>query len=144
MVGNENWNYASSFPRFTAQYTGTLIATSILNGDVYSDYYKVGQTSDTNYSISFWTNGSSRQVLIHDERFTTKEQFNTWLQSNNVTCYGIRYQTEDIEITDTTLISQLEALRNAESYSGQTNISQTNDDKPFILTAKALKDLSNL
>lgn len=144
LVGNENWTYASSFPRFTAPYTGALLATSILNGDVYSDYYKVGQTSDTNYAISFWTNGSSKQVLIHDERFTTKGQFNTWLQSNNVTCYGIRYQTEDIEITDTTLISQLEALRNAESYEGQTNISQTNDDKPFILTAKALKDLSNL
>ena len=48
------------------------------------------------------------------------------------------------EITDATLISQLNALAGAESYSGQTNISQTNDDKPFILTAKALKDLSNL
>lgn len=48
-------------------------------------------------------------------------------------------------ITDATLISQLNNLRyNAESYSGQTNISQVNNDKPFIITTKALKDLSNL
>lgn len=48
-------------------------------------------------------------------------------------------------ITDATLITQLNNLRyNAESYEGQTNISQTNNDLPFIITASAIKDLSNL
>lgn len=48
-------------------------------------------------------------------------------------------------IADTTLISQLNNLRyNAESYEGQTNISQANSDMPFIFTASAIKDLSNL
>ena len=43
------------------------------------------------------------------------------------------------EITDATLISQLEALLQAKSYNDQTNISQTNDDLPFILDITALK-----
>ena len=48
-------------------------------------------------------------------------------------------------IADTTLISQLNNLRyNAESYEGTTNISQVNSDMPFIFTASAIKDLSNL
>lgn len=72
------------------------------------------------------------------------ESFKTWVASSNLVFYYILATPTTTEITNTTLISQLEALKQAESYSGQTNISQTNDDKPFILTAKALKDLSNL
>ena len=30
------------------------------------------------------------------------------------------------------------------SYEGQTNIVQVNNDKPFIISASALKDLTNL
>lgn len=75
---------------------------------------------------------------------TTVELWKTWLSSHNTTVYYVLATPTTTEITDATLISQLNALAGAESYSGQTNISQTNDDKPFILTAKALKDLSNL
>lgn len=58
--------------------------------------------------------------------------------------YIVRADTTQTEITDTTLINQLEALKEAQSYSGQTNILQVNNDAPFIITAKALMDLSNL
>ena len=44
------------------------------------------------------------------------------------------------EITDSTLISQLNAL--ARSYLGQTNITQTNNDLPFIINATALKEMA--
>lgn len=67
-----------------------------------------------------------------------------WLNANNPLVYYVLATPTTEEITDSTLISQLEEIKEAESYSGQTNISQTNDDKPFILTAKALKDLSSL
>ena len=45
-------------------------------------------------------------------------------------------------ITDTTLISQLEALEKARSYASQTNISQNNTDLPFILDATALREMT--
>ena len=44
----------------------------------------------------------------------------------------------DIEITDAALITQLNALEQAISYNEQTNISQTNDNLPFIISASAL------
>ena len=47
-----------------------------------------------------------------------------------------------IEITDTTLISQLEAIESAMSYENQTNISQTNADLPFVISASAIKKYS--
>ena len=52
--------------------------------------------------------------------------------------------TEDLTITNTTLINQLEAIYNAISYSGQTNITQTNNDLPFIIKASAIYDMQNL
>ena len=42
----------------------------------------------------------------------------------------------DTQITDTTLINQLEAVTSAKSYKDQTNISQTNDDLPFEMKVK--------
>ena len=47
------------------------------------------------------------------------------------------------EITDGTLIYQLEALENAKSYSNITNITQSNADLPFILDVSALTELSS-
>lgn len=83
-------------------------------------------------------------LAIMSNNFTDLATFKTWLSNGNVMIYYALQTPTTTEITDSTLISQLEAIKEAESYSGQTNISQTNDDKPFILTAKALKDLSNL
>ena len=48
------------------------------------------------------------------------------------------------EITDTTLIEQLDNLENAYSYDTQTNISQTNQDKPFIISYEAILSLRNV
>ena len=46
------------------------------------------------------------------------------------------------DITDTTLISQLEVIYNAPLYE-QTNITQTNNDLPMILDITACKDNIN-
>ena len=70
---------------------------------------------------------------------TTLELANEWINNNNL---EICYPLENIlntEITDTTLISQLEAIYNAMSYEGQTNILQENDNLPFILSVSALQ-----
>lgn len=65
--------------------------------------------------------------------------FKTWVGTHNIELLYIRLEAEDIEITNETLIDQLEAIKNAISYKGQTNISQTNYDMPFILDLSALK-----
>ena len=52
--------------------------------------------------------------------------------SGNMLYYSLATPTYT-EITDSTLISQLEALNGARSYTSQTNISQENNDLPFEL-----------
>ena len=60
--------------------------------------------------------------------------------NNNTTFYGIKPTPTYTEITDSTLLSQLNAL--AKSYNSQTNISQNNNDLPFIINATALREMS--
>lgn len=106
-----------------------------------SNCYKPSySTSVANVIFSSSTYGA---VSLVDAKYTSVESFKSWAIENLI-IYRILSTPTTTEITDATLISQLEALAGAESYAGQTNISQTNNDKPFIITAKALKDLSNL
>lgn len=142
LVGNENWSYQSEHPRFVLN----LSPRPVNNAMCYAPIYIKGQTSSagSNNTISVASGSGYSQLLVHDERFTTKGAYNTWLSSNNVDIYYPLETPTYTKITDTTLISQLEALKEAESYLGQTNISQVNNDAPFIINASALYDLNNL
>lgn len=129
-------SYQATFETITkATSTDKIILSNYFTSALLSD-----RTTKTNICYTY-TDGLLR---IATNLATTTADFKTWLASNNVTIYYVLATPTTTEITDATLISQLNALAEAESYSGQTNISQTNDDKPFIITAKALKDLSNL
>lgn len=57
--------------------------------------------------------------------------------------YRLSTPTHD-EITDTTLISGLNAIEQAVSYDEQTNISQTNTGLPFRIKASAVRSLVNI
>lgn len=73
---------------------------------------------------------------------TTIEEVNTYLSNNNIILYYLLNTATNTEITDTTLISQLEAIYNAPLYE-QTNITQTNNDLPMVLDITACKDNIN-
>ena len=75
---------------------------------------------------------------------TTSEGFNEFLGTNPITCYIPLSTATSTEITDTTLIEQLDNLEKAYSYDTQTNISQTNQDKPFIISYEAILSLKNV
>lgn len=74
------------------------------------------------------------------ETITTPYVSNTGGLDVGATVYYVG--TETLPITDTTLITQLNNIKQAYTYQGQTNISQTNEDLPFVL--KADFKLSNL
>ena len=105
-------------------------ATSLCN------YFRSG-----NNAIGKWRNNVGSQLVFNFSEYgtTTLEQWKTWLSTHNLQLYQ-RLTTPTItQITDTTLISQLEALYSAMSKNGQTNILQTNADVPFTIFASALK-----
>ena len=77
---------------------------------------------------------------MYPEQQDTLENFKTWLSTHNTEVYYPLATPTTTEITDSTLISQLEALNGAKSYNPQTNISQENNDNASILNASALSE----
>ena len=69
--------------------------------------------------------------------------FKTFLSANNITFYYILATPTNTEITYQPLIDQLNELEKATSKENQTNISQVNNDLPFIIKANALLQISD-
>lgn len=133
--GSENW-YKTNDTSASVFVLANVLTTKSYgsSGVALSSHYKY---QFANNAGKFYFGSSSNLVLCMDATYTL-ETFKTWLNSNNVTVYYIKETATDIEITDTTLIGQLEALKTVMSYAEQTNISQINDDIPFILKITAL------
>ena len=137
--GSENWQY----------YNGIQYITSI------SDYKLSGliclcshYIAQQNVSISgdmidkhiaFRNTVNNPNLYIKDSTYTDSTTFKTWLTTHNTSVYYILATPTNTEITDTTLINQLEELYIAKSKENQTNISQINNDLGFIISASALK-----
>ena len=79
------------------------------------------------------------RLYLKDSDYSSATTLNSDLSSNNVCIYYVLATPTNTEITDTTLINQLDNLQNLNSYNPTTNIMQENNDKPFILDATLLK-----
>ena len=103
---------------------------------IYCSNYTNATSASKNNTIRL----SGINLYVYDNRLT---DYTTALNLLNGLEYYCVLATPTItEITDTTLIEQLDNLEKAYSYNTQTNISQTNADKPFILDVVALGELA--
>lgn len=73
------------------------------------------------------------------------EDFKTWLSTHNTIVYYPLATPTDIQITDATLVTQLNALAGAKSYNGQTNVvvTATGENLPAILCVEAYQKSLN-
>ena len=100
--------------RFVYRYYSSSITTSIKEGEL------------------SWS--GSKFLTLRYTDWTSVDDIKTWLGSNNVTVYYVLAESTTTEITETNLISQLEAIYNAKLQSGTNEITQTNADLPFYLS----------
>lgn len=80
-------------------------------------------------------------VYIFDNVHNTAASFQTWLQTNPMTIYYALATPTDEEITDPTLLAQLEALAAGQSYDPLTNfiVTATDPNLPALLKITAYK-----
>lgn len=74
---------------------------------------------------------------------TTLEDFKTWLAEHNPIVYYALATPENILLSDT-LQTQLDNIQKAITYQDQTNVSQENNDLPFVIKLSAIRDLSGI
>lgn len=123
-VKNENMYYSYG----TYKYYSTINAN------------KVAQDTLQDNELCLRQGTTKDRIYFRNSAFTGKTGNQIKELINNALLYYVLATATDTEITDTTLINQLNAIRlNALSYNGTTNILQENNDLPFIIDASCLK-----
>ena len=149
--GSESWAINTSYTYNVFYRTLDNYARISNTQTTYCEYYKgientagiVDFGNNYNNSIGVRTaNDNIKDIYISNNSITSASDFKNWLSTHNTVVYYVLATPTYTEITDSALISQLEALNGARSYTTQTNISQVNNDKPFILDVTALKQLT--
>lgn len=145
--GSENWSLDS-----TQKVAGTLVNNlkQITNvstkGNGLSNYYIIGSLSTARSNINqfaFYYNGASNLWLNCQNM--ALDDFKNWLSTHNATViYELAESTLE-ELTDTTLISQLRAIKNALSMQETTHVISTSSgtNLPFLIKARAVQNISN-
>lgn len=137
--GSENWSTRSAG-------VGQLYETTV-SGFFSTTGLSLGLSNQYVSNINLTENNTFRIIYgntlaIHNDTVSGLDNFKNALSLSNLIIYYPLATATDTEITDTTLISQLEAIYNAPLYE-QTNITQTNNDLPMILDITACKDNIN-
>ena len=110
-----------------------------------SSHFKVGNANDAAISIDCICSNNTtnyRRYLyfsVNNNIANTTTAFGTWLANNNISVYYVLATPIEEEITEPTLINQLNAIKyGAESYYGQTNIIITSEELQPTLKVQTL------
>ena len=143
--GSESWandggtvgtNYRHNITVANLQISTPLGTT----GNSISNYFKTSTVGFNNQKWgNFYLSSTCLVMTDQDAVYSSVADFKTWLSTHNTNIYYVLATPTNTEITDTTLINQLEELYIAKSKENQTNISQVNNDLGFIISASALK-----
>lgn len=113
----------------------------------YSDYFK-GQANVSSYArmennnVGLLQSDTSNRTIFKYTAITSASAFKTWLSSHNTTVYYPLATPTDTQITDATLISELNALADALGYKDKTiiTVSATGTNLPAILEVSAYRN----
>ena len=143
--GSEPWQLYDSNVYFldASIVSGQPTTGNIIGG--YCSHTSVMNTTNMQYNSNQGTGlFVSNLVSYWGLNEATVSAWETWLSNHNVTLYYI-LKTPTYTILNNTLQEELEDIYSTiKSYSGQTNISQVNDDLSFNINASALLDLNSL
>ena len=104
-----------------------------ITGQGYANYYSYGNLSNANRFMI--TTNAFRVNDLTD----TLDNYKSWLSTHNIELYYVSNTPTYTEITNTTLIEQLETLSKAKSKNGTTNINVTSEDLSMLLNVGVLK-----
>lgn len=90
-------------------------------------------------NVSSGTSVLNGNMTISKTNYSTKTTLTNELSEKKPTIYYQLYTPTNTEITDNTLVGQLELLAKARSYLSTTNVTQSNDDLSFIMDVIALE-----
>lgn len=117
--GSESWNYNAQNNVAYLQLLTKVSSRKGLFSNLFN-YYNADWTTAPDNTISEAV--SSNFIFIKSTVASNISTWKSWLSTHNTIVYYVLATPTDTEITDATLISQLEEISKTLSYQGQTNI----------------------
>lgn len=141
--GSESWTAGATPNRVALNQTGAIVGSADTNY-ILSDRY-IAEYANTNLRTFLGANAAQNgQININDSvNATSVSTWTTYLSTHPTTFYFALATATDTQITDATLISQLEALLGADTYDGGTNVSITGDLAGFLTITYTASLLAN-
>ena len=133
--GTVNWFY--SFKNLNQNTPGEG------NGYVLSNYYKATTIYTSNTNEGICVTRTSKEIRIRYGQEDTLSNFLNWVSNHNIEVYYVMASPTDTQITDTTLIQQLDNLKNATLFNGANNIS-VDGDLPSILNLDYISEYESI
>ena len=137
--GSESWSVVqlrTNTSLFSLSVDKMVDIGNVVGSDLFSNYF----TAKDVYNRDVEGTEQIRKILFISIATSDLATFKTWLGTHITNVYYILATPTNTEITYQPLIDQLNLLEKAMSKDGQTNISQVNNDLPFIISASALKE----
>lgn len=140
--GSENWQKLNNVT-YNTYYVNNLISANRANNTApyLSNYFTEISTNQRYVDKTFFLNADNRITISYDD-ITSVADFKTWLSTHNTEVYYILATPTTTEITDTTLINQLNNIYNANTYKEKTEIS-VDGNLPSILDITAYTNTLN-
>lgn len=141
LVGTENWSKGSDTS------SNYYILQNIINAnqnyaDGLSNYFVNAKAYPSGNPGRYAIRDSGTSLMFNSSE-TTTDNFKTWLTTHNTLVYYPLATATDIEITDTTLIKQLNNItNNIRTFEGGTNISSTSAGANPIINITTFNKLS--
>lgn len=149
--GSEVWEFdaysASAGNRFTcSNMGGSSFGGTIQTAKSNMVSYTPDVNNYGNYNNTFILRyiSSKNRIDVISSLINSLTEWTSLLNQKNMVIYVPLATPTNTEITDQTLIAQLDNFEKALSYNTQTNISQENNDLPFIISASAFMSLKYL
>lgn len=142
--GSEDWNYTNNvfYLRYSMD-TSSIAHLRVQNYVPYSNnfkgvinYHNTGQFYSNSQNNNFGLNLDAIQhnIYVRYDSITSTEDFKTWLSTHNTEVYYPLATPTEEEITNSTLIEQLEALDNIYNQKGTTYIKTNPEGNNMPLT----------
>jgi hypothetical protein len=117
-TSSETVSYQSNFPRFMINFSHGQDATAGVASQAKSSHFVVGQTASVDGTFGI----AASVIYLHNNAIASADGLKTWFGNNNVSVYFALATPTDTEITNETLIEQLEAVLGGHTYAGTNNI----------------------
>lgn len=139
-TGNLNTDYTYNYFSYNGEPSEIYQGTNIICSHFIGAYNVPDMRTKAQYNNSiFW---ESNTTFVRVDKFNTVEEYINALSADDITIIGISKTPTTTQITDQTLIAQLNAIDKAKGVDGTTIITIDSDDlKPILNFTAYLKEV---